>query len=135
MPDCYLVAGAARAAEAVAAVDGLVTTRHERDAGHATARVANGLVHLARATVRIATTATATAGVGVAAATAKATTRLTGGAALGATAGGIGQSAGGVKLLLAGRPAEGVATITARAWLIGIGHRRHNPLHLHCVHG
>ena len=124
MADGHLIAAAARAAEAVAAVDRLVAARHERDAGHATARVADGLVHLARATIAIVT-----AGVAVAAATtAIAATRLAGGAALGAAAGGIGPPARGVELLLAGRPAERVATIAAGARLIGIGHRRFDSL-------
>src|SRR5437763_12048166 len=106
-----LVAATAGAAEAVAAIDGLVATRHEGNARHAAAGVTARLVHLARGTIVVAAAVAATA-----AAT------LTGGPALGAAAGGVGEAARGIKFLLADCKRERLATVTAGQGLFGVRH-------------
>src|SRR5205085_4687164 len=105
-----LVAATAGAAEAVAAIDGLVATRHERNARHAAAGVTARLVHLARGTIVVA------------AATAVAAAALARGPALGAAAGGVGEAARGIKFLLADCKRKRLATVTAGQGLFGVRH-------------
>src|SRR3989440_7352157 len=107
-----LVAATAGAAEAVAAIDGLVATRHEGNARHAAAGVTARLVHLAGGTIVVATAGAAA----VAAAT------LAGGPALGAAAGGVGEAARGIKFLLADCKRKRLATVTAGQGLFGVRH-------------
>src|SRR5437763_11126728 len=107
-----LVAATAGAAEAVAAIDGLVATRHEGNARDAAAGVTARLVHLAGGTIVVAT----------AGAAAVAAAALAGGPALGAAAGGVGEAARGIKFLLADCKRKRLATVTAGQGLFGIRH-------------
>src|ERR687888_624090 len=109
-----LVAATAGAAEAVAAIDGLVATGHEGNTRHAAAGVTARLVHLARGTIVVATA--------IAAATAVAATTLTGGPALGTAARGVGEAARGIKFLLADCKRKRLATVTAGQGLFGVRH-------------
>src|SRR5438045_7446269 len=108
-----LVAATAGAAEAVAAIDGLVATRHEGNARHAAAGVTARLVHLAGGTLVVAPA--------VAAAAAVAAT-LAGSPTLGAAARGVSEAARGIKFLLADCKRKRLATVTAGQGLFGERH-------------
>src|SRR5207248_10178486 len=103
-----LVAAGAGAAEAVAAIDGLIATRHEGNARHAAAGVTAHLVHLAGGAIVVAAA--------VAAAT------LAGGPALGAAARSVGEAARGIEFLLADCKRKRLATVTAGQGLFGVRH-------------
>src|SRR5919204_4334544 len=109
-----LVAATAGAAEAVAAIDGLVAARHEGNARHAAAGVTARLVHLTGGTIVVATA--------VAAAAAVAAATLAGGSALGTAARGVGEAARGIKFLLADCKRKRLATVTAGQGLFGVRH-------------
>src|SRR5437764_3753992 len=109
-----LVAATAGAAEAVAAIDGLVATRHEGNARHAAAGVTARLMHLAGGTLVVAPA--------VAAAAAVAAATLAGGPALGAATRGVGEAARGIKFLLADCKRKRLATVTAGQGLFGVCH-------------
>jgi hypothetical protein len=127
-----LVPAGARAAEAVAAIDGLVTARYERHASHTAARITTRLVHLAGSAVVVASAAAArritSAGGTTATVTAAA---LAGGPAFGATSGGIGKAARGIKLLLADCERKLLTTVAAGKGLLSV----HDYILSMCAHG
>jgi hypothetical protein len=120
-------AAAGLGAEAVRAVHRPVTARLEGNTRLTTTRRAGGREHLTRA----APVATAAVAAAIAATTATAATiapariatlRTLCRAAVGATAGLIGEALGCMKLLFACREDEGIATIRARQCLVLVGH-------------
>jgi hypothetical protein len=104
-----------RGAEAVAAVNGLVTARLEGNARHAAAPSTGDLVHLARAVAAVSTTAaTAAATTAEAAATTTAAATLaTSRSAAGAARRGVCEATRSKKVLLALSPNEVDAAIAA----------------------
>jgi hypothetical protein len=102
-----------RGAEAVAAVNGLVTTRLERDARDAATPSTGDLVHLARAVAAVSTAATAATTTAEAAAATTAATLTTRRSAAGAARRGVCEATRGKEVLLALSPNEVDAAIAA----------------------